>query len=105
MWKRESLVNLVLVFSPLAIGLLYAAAVSLAPVRVLGVPVCVGFYAAGLSLLLTAKISLFRQRIWVSFGSSQMCQGSRRRYRAAYVLLGAGMVLNVALLLSSLIPV
>ncbi len=104
MRRVEFIVNLVLVFGPLIIGILIAAALSLAPVRIPGMLVCVGLYAAGLCLLLASKISLFRQGIWISLGPSQMCPSNRRRYKAAYVLLVTGAVLNLMLLFSTVVP-
>ena len=104
MRKFELMVNLGCLFFPLAIMILFTAALSLAPVRIPGMIVCLGLYAAGLSLLLAAKIPQFRQGIWTSFGSSQMSRGERHRYKAAYVLLVAGAVLNLMLLFSTGFP-
>ncbi len=104
MRRGELFVNLLIVFGPLVIGILIAAAIWVAPVRIPGMLVCVGLYAAGLGLLLAAKISLFRQGIWISLGPSPMCRANRRRYKAAYVLLVTGAVLNVILLFSTVIP-
>ena len=104
MRRGELIVNMAVVFGPVAIGILIAASLSLAPVRIPGMLGCVGLYAAGLSLLLAAKISLFRQGIWTSLGPSQMCRGNRRRYKAAYVLLVTGAVLNLMLLFSTVVP-
>ena len=104
MRRGELIVNLAMAFGPLVIGLLIAVALSLAPVRIPGVLVCRGLYGAGLSLLLTAKISLFRQGIWISVGPSQMRRRNRRLYRAAYVLLVTGALLNLLLLFSTIVP-
>lgn len=104
MRRGECIVNLAIVFGPLMIGLLFVAALALAPVRIPGVLVCLGLYGAGLSLLFTAKISLFRQAVWISVGPSRMCRRNRRRYQAAYVLLVAGALLNLMLLFSTVVP-
>ena len=104
MRRGELIVNLAIVFGPLLIGVFFVAAISLAPVRVPGVLVCLGLYAAGLSLLFAAKSSLLRQGIWSSVGPSQMHRRNRRCYKAAYVLLVTGALLNLMLLLSTVVP-
>ena len=48
---------------------------------------------AGLVLLILTKISLYRQGIWVSFGCKQMSKTNAALYKAAYVLLGLGVLL------------
>ncbi len=58
----------------------------------------------GFSLLLAAKLSLFRQGILFSFGPAQMPPTSRRRYGAGYVLILVGIALNLLLLLCTAIP-
>ena len=96
--RGESIVNLALVFGPLAIGALTAAALSGSPILVLGVLYCAGLYTAGLGLLFAAQLSLFRQGIWSSLGSTRMSRANRRRYKFAYALLLTGAVLNLMLL-------
>lgn len=104
MRRGEAIVNLALFFGPLLLAILITGALSLSSVRLPAMYVCAGLYAVGLSLLLTAKGSLFRQGIWISFGPSRMSSGNRRRYRAAYVLLVAGAVLNGMALISTVVP-
>jgi len=56
------------------------------------------FLGGGLACLLAAKSSLFRQGIWLSFGSGRMSAGYVRLYKLAYVLIGLGMLLMLLLL-------
>jgi hypothetical protein len=48
---------------------------------------------AGFVLLLISKVSLYRKGIWSSFGSRQMSKKYASIYKAAYVLLGLGVLL------------
>jgi hypothetical protein len=49
----------------------------------------------GLILLLLCKLSLFKQKIWISRGPSQMSKGYANLYKLAYVLLFAGLGLLI----------
>jgi len=104
MRRGELIVNLAFVFGPPVIALFIAAALSLAPFRIPGVLVCLALYAAGLSLLLAAKMCLFRRGIWVSFGLSEISRGNRARYKVAYALLVTAVILNLMLLFSTIVP-
>jgi hypothetical protein len=55
----------------------------------------------GLACLTISKISLYRQGIWLSFGRGLMSRGYGNLYKAAYVLMGVG-VLLMFLFLSAL---
>jgi len=55
----------------------------------------------GLACLTVAKASLYRQGIWISFGPGRMTRGYANLYKAAYLLMGVG-VLATLLLLSTL---
>ena len=105
MRRGELIVNLASVFgAPVIANVIIVGALLLAPFRIPGMLVCFALYAAGLSLLLAAKMPLFRRRIWVSFGPSQMSRGSRARYIVAYALLVSGVTLNLLLLFSTIVP-
>jgi hypothetical protein len=52
----------------------------------------VGFFC-----LLTAKVSLFRQGVWNSWGPGQMTKWWSRIYKLGYVLIGLGAVVTLAL--------
>jgi hypothetical protein len=54
--------------------------------------------ATGLLLLLISKFSLYRRGILHSFGPGQMTRTYAVLYKAAYVLLGLGVLLILALL-------
>ncbi len=53
---------------------------------------------AGLICLIIAKVSLYKKGIWHSFGTKNMSLGCAALYRAAYILLTAGVVILVLLL-------
>lgn len=55
---------------------------------------------SGLACLILAKVSLYRQGIWLSFGAGRMTRGYARLYRVAYLLMGVGVVLMVLLLIA-----
>ncbi len=53
-------------------------------------------YAIGLSMLARSKVSLFRQKIWFSFGPQKLDAPNRRRYfRDDGIIVGA-FILNLA---------
>jgi len=56
-------------------------------------------YALGLLSLLHAKLSLFRQGVWVSSGPSRLAPEYRRSYWIAYALLAVGVFINIVALL------
>ncbi len=47
---------------------------------------------AGLTCLIISKISIYKKGIWFSFGSGHMSKGYAALYRAAYVMLGVGVL-------------
>jgi len=49
-------------------------------------------YMVGLGLFLAAKVSLFRERRYVSWGSEHMTVWNRRAYRIGYVFMLCGIV-------------
>jgi hypothetical protein len=49
--------------------------------------------STGLLCVIAAKISLFRQGIWLSWGPKRMTKWWARLYRVGYVLMGFGVVL------------
>jgi hypothetical protein len=48
------------------------------------------FSILGLIFLIIAKISLFRQGIWSSFGSKLMTRGYAKLYKLSYIFMGIG---------------
>lgn len=53
---------------------------------------------SGLACLILAKVSLYRQGIWLSFGPGRMSSGYASLYRVAHVLMGLGVLLMLLLL-------
>jgi len=45
----------------------------------------------GLLLFLTAKISLFRKGVWISFGTRRLTEGMGNLYRLGYWLMAVGL--------------
>lgn len=98
MRKLEFAVNLLFLlpaFAALAIVVM-CACLSTHPLNI--ILIC-GCYAAGIGSLLWAKLSLFRQGIWVSFGPAQMDAERRQSYWSGYVLLVIGAVLQALVIL------
>ncbi len=54
------------------------------------------FLWGGLLCLLAAKISLFRRRVWFSWGPRQMTRRWSRVYKIGYILIGVGTVMTIA---------
>ena len=50
-------------------------------------------FVGGFLCLSVAKISLFRQGLWISWGTQMMTRGYARLYRAAYFLFAVGLLL------------
>jgi len=97
MRRGELIVNLVFLGVPV-IGIFLAMVIPLVALRIPELLFCLALYGTGICLLVAAKVSLFRQGIWVSFGPSGMSRIHRACYGIAYVLLVSGAVVNVALL-------
>jgi hypothetical protein len=53
---------------------------------------------SGLAFLVIAKVSLYRQGIWLSFGPGLMARKYASLYKVAYVLIGVGVLLMLLLL-------
>jgi len=51
------------------------------------------FLIAGLACLIISKSSLYKKGIWFSFGPGLMTKGYASLYKAAYILLGIGVLL------------
>jgi len=101
MRKPELVFNLAILFGPLALAMLLLLAPAVVFCRSPLLVLCLALYAAGLGLLLAAKVPLLRRGVWVSFGSSQMSGLGRKCYRSGYGLIGLGFILNLLLLLSA----
>ena len=56
------------------------------------------FLGGGLACLCVAKMSLFRQGIWLSFGAGLMSAGYARLYKLAYVMIALSVLLTLLLL-------
>ena len=98
MGQREALANAVILFAPLAIGLVLTFFTLNAFAAPLGFAwFTLGLYVTGLALFLLAKVSLLRRGVWVSFGSAEMSAWNRRAYRAGYTLMVLGCLATFAL--------
>jgi high-affinity nickel permease len=65
----------------------------------LNIVVALSCYAIGVLSLVHAKLSLFRQGVWVSFGPSRMDPQYRQSYWVGYALIGVGVLINIVALL------
>jgi hypothetical protein len=74
---------------------IFIASVNPVLFRVLALVLC----GLGLSLFVTAKLSVIRQGILVSFGSRQMSTRHRRMYRVGYALMVTGWFLGIGAVL------
>jgi hypothetical protein len=88
--RLELIVNLALVYAPLAGGLLFLTALHARTTHPLSALACIVLCVIGAFLLLLAKVSLFRRCIWVSWGPAQMSRSGRRLYAIGYSLIGVG---------------
>jgi hypothetical protein len=53
------------------------------------------FLWSGLACILAAKLSLFRRRIWTSWGTGEMTVGWARLYKFGYGLIGLAIILII----------
>jgi len=60
---------------------------------------CIVLALIGFLLFSIAKLSMFRQGQWLTFGSSRMTPINRRFYRTGYFFVGCSMVMALALAL------
>lgn len=60
--------------------------------------VAAAFAVIGVALLFFAKLPLYRQGKYLTFGSKALPRGRRKVYRIAYLFIGAGLLLMLLLL-------
>jgi len=93
--RRTELAANVVFLSPILAAIVITCLLA-TPINIFAVLLC---YALGLSSLLHAKLSLFRQGVWVSFGPSRLAQEYRRSYWTGYALIAVGVFVNIVALL------
>ena len=98
MRKLEFAANLVFLL-PVLVTLAIVVVCACLLTHPLNILLICGCYAAGVGSLLYAKLSLFRQGIWLSFGPAQMDEEHRRSYCSGYALIVIGIVLQALLFL------
>ena len=101
MSQAHAIANLILAYGPFIMALLITASISIASgsptlFRILSLLVC----AIGFCLFFVAKLSVFRQGIFVSFGSRQMTRRHRWMYWMGYSLIGIGWLLGIGAVLA-----
>jgi hypothetical protein len=94
MRKAELAANLIFL-SPFLAGILIACLLT-TPLNIFAALAC---YALGLTSLIHAKLSLFRQGVWLSFGPSRLTQEYRRSYWIGYAFIALGVFINTVALL------
>jgi len=90
-------------FDPMVIMVIIAMLAALiGPVFVQDPSIIVKFpfvlLGAGLVCLIISKMSLYKRGIWFSFGPKLMSQGYAKLYKAAYILIGFGVLILLLLL-------
>jgi hypothetical protein len=88
-------------FEPLSVMMLFALLFALIGPGIVGNPSRIILFPfalllIGFTCLLISKISIYRKGIWLSFGSKHMSKGYATLYRTAYILIGLGVLLLVA---------
>jgi hypothetical protein len=96
--RRGELIANLLFATPILVGLPIVLAIQLFTVAGPLGSACLLFYLGGAVLLATAKTTLFRRGIWISWGTSQMSRSGRQIYLAAYSLILLGFLLNTLVL-------
>jgi hypothetical protein len=97
-FKKSALVNMILSYAPIGIGVLLAILVPGAmrnPNAYL--VVAIAFYTLGFVLFAAAKVQNIRKGYLVSFGSAQMSNWQRWAYRLGYFLMAIGFLLTIVL--------
>ena len=89
--RTNAAVNAGVMYAPLV----FAAIVIVVMSPVLSISILALVYLHGLTKLVRAKISVFRERRWIGFGPSTMDAGNRTRYFQGYALIGIAAVFNV----------
>jgi len=103
MFRYEGLLGASTLVVPMVVGLLAAIFVPTAvqnPTRVGWMSLSA--YVLGFGLFLLAKISVFRQGNWLSFGSDRMVPSYRWTYRTGYFLMGLGFLLTLSLAIAQM---
>ncbi len=91
MINSNAIANTLLMFAPIILMVVVVVAMS----QLLSLSIIGTVYILGLTMLIQSKWSLFRQRIWFSFGPGKLDVENRRRYFKGYALIGCAMILNV----------
>lgn len=93
--RRAELAANLIFLSPILAGILIACLLA-TPLNIFAALVC---YAIGLASLIHAKLSLFRQSVWLSFGPQRLAQEYRRSYWIGYAFIALGVFINTVALL------
>lgn len=93
MRRAELAINLVFL-SPILAGILITCLLA----TPLNIFVALGCYTFGLLSLVQAKLSMFRQGAWVSFGPWRMAPQFRRSYWIGYAFIAVGVLINIVAL-------
>ena len=88
--RRAELAANLIFLSPILAGMLTICLLA-TPLNIFAALTC---YAIGLNSLIHAKLSLFRQGVWLSFGPQRLTQEYRRSYWMGYACIGLGVFIN-----------
>ena len=99
MRRAELAANLIMLFGPLVVGVAAVGVLTIRSEPVASAWLCLGLWAAGLMLLIGAKLSLVRRGAWISWGPGRLSGMLRRVYFAGYALIATGAVVCLVLVL------
>ena len=98
MRRFEALAQCLMMFGPIVLASLLGLASMVPRGTIL---VTLALYGLGLALFLSAKLSVLRQGIRISFGTKHMNPKERRLYLCGYGLMGIGLLLTLGMLLAA----
>ncbi|MCA9170867.1 MAG: hypothetical protein KDB23_24495 [Planctomycetales bacterium] len=94
MRRAELAINLIFLL-PVVAGIMIACLLA-TPLNIFAALTC---YAIGLTSLIQAKLSLFRQSVSLSIGPQRLTQEYRRSYWMGYAFIAMGVLINTVALL------
>lgn len=98
MFRADAIANAIMVFGMPVLGMVLMTLLITASGNPIGFAwFTILLYGVGLALFVIAKLSLYRQGRWLSWGSAHMSPRYRRMYRIGYCLMGLGFLFHLAL--------
>lgn len=103
MRKGELIINLIVIFGPAILLLLIIGAINIASSipRLTLLLIIYALLTSGLIAITKAKLSMFRQGLFFSFGPKQMSRNNRFAYFAGYLCLFSSFVLSIGYIVAA----